>query len=75
MSGQLQSIIPPMTTPFAAGGAIDEEAVRAQVRWLLAAGVHRLAVGGSTAAHGSRHARGAIRAALAGVTFVRAAAE
>jgi 4-hydroxy-tetrahydrodipicolinate synthase len=48
MSGQLQGIIPPMTTPFDGAGAIDEEAVRAQVRWLLAAGVHGLAVGGST---------------------------
>ncbi len=48
MSGQLQGIIPPMTTPFDADGAIDEGAVRAQVRWLLAAGVHGLAVGGST---------------------------
>jgi 4-hydroxy-tetrahydrodipicolinate synthase len=48
MSGQLQGIIPPMTTPFDGDGAIDEEAVRAQVRWLLAASVHGLAVGGST---------------------------
>ncbi len=48
MSGQLQGIIPPMTTPFDGDGAIDERAVRAQVRWLLAARVHGLAVGGST---------------------------
>jgi 4-hydroxy-tetrahydrodipicolinate synthase len=48
MSGNLYGIIPPMTTPFDAGGAIDEGAVRAQVRWLLEAGVHGLAAGGST---------------------------
>jgi 4-hydroxy-tetrahydrodipicolinate synthase len=48
MSGTLQGIIPPMTTPFDAAGAIDQGAVRAQVRWLLDAGVHGLAVGGST---------------------------
>jgi 4-hydroxy-tetrahydrodipicolinate synthase len=48
MSGELHGIIPPMTTPFDADGAIDEGAVRAQVRWLLEAGVHGLAVGGST---------------------------
>ena len=48
MSSGLHGIIPPMTTPFDAEGAIDEGAVRAQVRWLLAAGVHGLAVGGST---------------------------
>jgi dihydrodipicolinate synthase/N-acetylneuraminate lyase len=75
MSGQLQGIIPPMTTPFDGAGAIEEGAVRAQVRWLLAAGVHDLAVGGSTAAHSSTHARGAIRAALTRVTYGRAAAE
>ena len=48
MSGTLQGIVPPMTTPFDADGAIDEAAVRAQVRWLLGAGVHGLAAGGST---------------------------
>ncbi len=48
MRGKLHGIIPPMTTPFDADGAIDEGAVRAQVRWLLDAGVHGLAAGGST---------------------------
>jgi 4-hydroxy-tetrahydrodipicolinate synthase len=48
MAGELFGIIPPMTTPFDADGAIDEAAVRAQVRWLIAAGTHGLAVGGST---------------------------
>jgi 4-hydroxy-tetrahydrodipicolinate synthase len=46
--GELFGIVPPMTTPFDADGEIDEGAVRAQVRWLLEAGVHGLAVGGST---------------------------
>jgi 4-hydroxy-tetrahydrodipicolinate synthase len=48
MSEHLHGIIPPMTTPFDEDGAIDEGAVRAQVRWLLEAGVHGLAAGGST---------------------------
>jgi dihydrodipicolinate synthase/N-acetylneuraminate lyase len=75
MSGQLQCIIPPMTTPFDPDGAIDDEAVRAQVRWVPVAGVHSLGVGGSTAAYSSTDARGAIRAVWAGATYVRAAAE
>ncbi len=41
-------MIPPMTTPFTARGEIDERALRAQARFLLEAGVHGLAVGGST---------------------------
>ena len=48
MAGELRGIIPPMTTPFGANGELDEGAVRAQVRWLLEAGVHGLAAGGST---------------------------
>ena len=48
MAGELRGIIPPMTTPFDANGELDEGAVRAQVRWLLEAGVHGLAAGGST---------------------------
>lgn len=41
-------IIPPMTTPFTARGEIDEPAFRRQLRFLLASGVHGVAVGGST---------------------------
>ncbi len=41
-------IIPPMTTPFTAKGAVDLRAFRRQARFLLDAGVHGLAVGGST---------------------------
>jgi 4-hydroxy-tetrahydrodipicolinate synthase len=37
-----------MTTPFDGAGELDERAARAQVRWLLDAGVHGLAAGGST---------------------------
>jgi 4-hydroxy-tetrahydrodipicolinate synthase len=48
MAGGLDGIIPPMTTPFDDDGAIDEGAVRAQVRWLIDQGVHGIAVGGST---------------------------
>ncbi len=48
MSKALFGIIPPMTTPFDGAGELDESAVRAQVRWLIEAGVHGLAAGGST---------------------------
>ena len=44
----IRGIVPPMTTPFSATGVIDEAAFRAQARFLLEAGVHGLAVGGST---------------------------
>ena len=44
----IRGIVPPMTTPFSAAGAIDEAAFRAEARFLLGAGVHGLAVGGST---------------------------
>ena len=46
---ELHGIIPPMTTPFDAQGRVDEAALRADVCYLLeTAGVHGLAVGGST---------------------------
>ena len=48
MSKALFGIIPPMTTPFDADGELDQGAIPAQVRWLIEAGVHGLAVGGST---------------------------
>ena len=48
MTEALFGIIPPMTTPFDDAGELDERAVRAQVRWLIEAGVHGLAAGGST---------------------------
>ncbi len=41
-------IIPPLTTPFTARGEVNEAAFRAQARFMLKAGVHGLAVGGST---------------------------
>ena len=44
----IRGIMPPMTTPFSASGEIDETAFRAQARFLLGAGVHGLAVAGST---------------------------
>ena len=45
----IYGVVPPMTTPFDAEGAIDERALRADVRYLIEeAGVHGLAVGGST---------------------------
>jgi 4-hydroxy-tetrahydrodipicolinate synthase len=48
MSEALFGIIPPMTTPFDDAGELDEDAIRAQVRFLIEAGVHGLAAGGST---------------------------
>ena len=44
----IRGITPPMTTPFTETGAIDEAAFRAETRFLLDAGVHGLAVGGSS---------------------------
>ena len=45
----IHGITPPMTTPFDAQGAIDFDAFRADVRYLVqTAKVHGLAVGGST---------------------------
>ena len=48
MIEQIKGIIPPMTTPFHKDGSIDEETFSADVDYLLQAGVHGLAVGGST---------------------------
>lgn len=45
---KLRGIIPPMTTPFTAAGDLDLKRVKAQVDWLVDAGVHGLAAGGST---------------------------
>ncbi len=47
-AGAIRGIVPPMTTPFSADGAIDEAAFRAEARFLLASGVHGIAVAGST---------------------------
>ena len=45
---RIHGIVPPMTTPFGPDGEIDEAAFRNDVRYLVEAGVHGLAVGGST---------------------------
>ena len=45
---ELQGVIPPATTPFDANDEIDHGLVRRQVDWLVGAGVHGIAVGGST---------------------------
>lgn len=46
---RIHGIAPPMATPFAADETIDYAALRAEVEYLIsAAGVHGLAVGGST---------------------------
>lgn len=49
MSERIHGIVPPMITPFRADDTIDEEALRAEVRYLIeTARVHGLAVAGST---------------------------
>ena len=44
----LHGIIPPMTTPFGADGALRLDLVKTQVDWMIGQGVHGLAAGGST---------------------------
>jgi 4-hydroxy-tetrahydrodipicolinate synthase len=48
VSQRLGGIVPPLTTPFDAAGELRLDAVRPQVEHMIAAGVHGLAVGGST---------------------------
>ncbi len=46
---KIQGIVPPMATPFKEDETVDEAALRAEVEYLIgSAGVHGLAVGGST---------------------------
>ncbi|MDA9975289.1 dihydrodipicolinate synthase family protein [Alphaproteobacteria bacterium] len=45
---ELKGVIPPATTPFGADDEIDYPLVRRQVEWLIGAGAHGTAVGGST---------------------------
>ena len=56
----LRGIIAPMTTPFTRKGEVNEAAFRKQVQFLINAGVHGLAVGGST---GEGHALSGVEAA------------
>ena len=48
MTDELRGIIPPMVTPFAADETLDEAALRADVRYMIEAGVRGIVVGGST---------------------------
>src|ERR1700751_6160679 len=41
-------VIPPMTTPFSRDGEIDFKLIAPQVDWLISAGSHGMAAGGST---------------------------
>jgi 4-hydroxy-tetrahydrodipicolinate synthase len=45
---ELSGIIPPLVTPFDADEGIDTDALRAEIRFHLAAGVHGICVTGST---------------------------
>jgi 4-hydroxy-tetrahydrodipicolinate synthase len=49
MHERIFGIVPPMTTPFGPDDSLDEDALRAETRYLIdTARVHGLAVGGST---------------------------
>ncbi len=48
MSGRIEGIIPPMVTPFDEAEELDPKALADEVEYLVGAGVHGLAVGGST---------------------------
>jgi len=48
MSLKLAGIIPPVATPFTPDQELDEDALRRELRVMLAAGVHGLTIGGST---------------------------
>jgi 4-hydroxy-tetrahydrodipicolinate synthase len=48
MTAKLHGVLPPMTTPFNVDGDIEIQAVRQQVRFLIAQGAHGLVPGGST---------------------------
>lgn len=48
MLDDLKGIVAPFTTPFREDDTIELGAIRAQVDWLIAEGVHGLAAGGST---------------------------
>jgi 4-hydroxy-tetrahydrodipicolinate synthase len=41
-------VIPPMTAPFGRDGEIDFKLVAPQMEWMIRAGVHGVAAGGST---------------------------
>src|SRR6187402_1598523 len=48
MKARPTGVIPPMTTPFRKDGEIDYELVAPQVDWMIGAGAHGVAAGGST---------------------------
>ena len=71
---QIRGIIPPITTPFDADGALDEQALAQQCRWLLEQGVHGVTVAGSTGEGHTLSGEEAHRAAAAAVAAVDGAA-
>ena len=71
---QIRGIIPPITTPFDARGALDEQALARQCRWLLEQGVHGVTVAGSTGEGHTLSGEEAHRAAAAAVAAVDGAA-
>ena len=48
MNTRPTGVIPPMTTPFGRDGEIDLKLIAAQIKWMISAGVHGVAAGGST---------------------------
>ena len=71
---QIRGIIPPITTPFDAQGALDAPALAQQCRWLLEQGVHGVTVAGSTGEGHTLSGEEALRAAAAAVAAVDGAA-
>lgn len=67
MTLDLQGIIPPLVTPFGADEAVLEDAVRAEVRLHLDAGVHGVCVTGSTGEGASLSAQETVAVARAAV--------
>jgi 4-hydroxy-tetrahydrodipicolinate synthase len=48
MSPQLAGVIPPIVTPFTASEEVDEDALRAEINYMLEAGAHGITLTGST---------------------------
>jgi 4-hydroxy-tetrahydrodipicolinate synthase len=72
MALQLTGIIPPLVTPFTGGNQdLDEPALRAEIRYLLDAGVHGLTLCGSTGEGHTLSLEETVRCAEIGVEEAR----
>jgi 4-hydroxy-tetrahydrodipicolinate synthase len=48
MTVEIAGVMPPLVTPFTDGEEIDEEATRAEIEYMIDAGVHGIVLGGSS---------------------------